>query len=51
MIDGGSSDGKPAPGAISNGSGGGCGLGSGFAALVALFMLAGLALSVRRTHA
>lgn len=51
-INGGSTDGKPAPGAVGDGSsGGGCGLGSGFAALVALCMLAGLALSVRRVHA
>ncbi len=48
-IDGGSTAGKPAPGAVGgSSSSGGCGLGSGFAALAALFMLAGLALSARR---
>jgi hypothetical protein len=47
-VDGGSTDGKPAPGAVDGASsGGGCGLGSGVAALV-LYMLAGFALSVRR---
>lgn len=51
VIDGSIGSGKPAPGAVANGTSGGCGLGSGFAALVALFILAGLALSIRRTHA
>lgn len=50
VVDGSIGDGKPAPGAIGNGSGGGCGLGSGFATLIGLFMLAGFALSVRRNR-
>jgi Calx-beta domain len=50
-IDGGNSEGKPAPGSVGSASGGGCGLGSGFAALASLFMLAGLVLSVRRIRA
>lgn len=49
-IDGGIPDGKPSPGAVTGGSGGGCGLGSGFAALLGLFMLTGIALSVRRNR-
>ena len=51
VVDGGSSSGKPAPGVIGSDSGGGCGLGSGVAGLIALFMLAGFALSIRRGRA
>lgn len=51
VIDGSLTGGKPAPGVVSNGTGGGCGLGSGFATLVGLFMLAGFALSIRRNRA
>jgi len=51
IIDGGLTGGKPAPGVVNNGSGGGCGLGSGFATLVGLFMLAGFAISIRRSRA
>lgn len=51
VIDGSLTGGKPEPGVVSNSSGGGCGLGSGFAALASLFMLAGFALSVRRIRA
>jgi hypothetical protein len=50
VIDGSLSGGKPAPGVVDNSSGGGCGLGSGFAALGLLFMLTGIALSVRRNR-
>lgn len=50
-IDGGIPDGKPAPGAVGAGSsGGGCGLGSGFAALLMLCMLAGFAVSIRSSR-
>lgn len=51
VVDGSSGSGKPSPGAVSNGTGGGCGLGSGVAGLAALCMLAGFALSVRRNRA
>lgn len=48
LNDGGSTDGKPTPGVVDNGSkGGGCGLGSGLAALV-LCMLAGFVVSILR---
>lgn len=47
-INGGLDGGKPEPGTVGSASGGGCGLGSGFAALAALCMLAGMMLSIRR---
>ncbi len=52
-IDGEAGGGKPAPGIVPSDGGGGCGLGSGLAALVALAlcMLAGLALSAGRPRA
>jgi Calx-beta domain len=47
-INGGLDGGKPAPGTVGSASGGGCGLGSGFAALASLSMLAGMMVSIRR---
>lgn len=48
VIDGGNTSGKPVPGAVGSANGGGCGLGSSFAALAALCMLAGMMVSMRR---
>jgi hypothetical protein len=48
-INGGLDGGKPAPGTVGSGSGG-CGLGSGLAGLVALCMLAGMMVSIRRVR-
>ena len=45
IIDGGV-DGKPAPGAVSKDGGGGCGLGSGFATMLLLFMALGIRLRI-----
>jgi hypothetical protein len=51
VVDGSLTGGKPAPGTVGGASGGGCGIGSGFAALGFLCMLAGFALSIRRGRA
>ena len=46
LINGGSAEGKPAPGAVSKDGGGGCGLGSGFATMLLLFMALGIRLRI-----